>query len=64
MMYTKKLQLREPEFVLTKDERYELIAMIAEGYSQPKESSCVDVKQVQHGSEMELNFDEIVSCYN
>ena len=62
MMYAKKLQLLEPEFALTKDERYELIAMIAQGYSVPKESSCVEVRQVQHGSEMELNFDEIVSC--
>lgn len=54
----------ELELVLTKEARYELVAMIAEGYSEPKKSSCVEVRQAQHSSEMELNFDEIVGCYN
>lgn len=66
-MYDKRLQLRtsvSEEIVMTKDERYELIAQIAQKYNEFKDSSDVEEKNVWDSSDTDLNFGEFVSNYN
>jgi hypothetical protein len=63
-MYGNKLQLHATESAITKDERYELIALIAQRYSEPEPLIAdVEVRRDLHCSEMEMNFDEFVSPY-
>jgi hypothetical protein len=66
-MVENKLRLRttEPsEPVMTKDERYELIAQIAQGLNEFKDSSSSEQAQVWDSSDTDLDFGEIVSRFN
>ena len=67
MMYEKNLNLVASEsekIVISKDERYELIAQIVERLNEYNESPNVEVKQLWDCNDTQLNFDEIVNYYN
>lgn len=66
-MYDKKLQLVTPgsaEKVISKDERYELIALIAQRFNESKELPDVEDKQVWDSNDTDISFDDVISHYN
>jgi hypothetical protein len=66
-MYDKKHQLAEhaaTEVTLTKEERYELIALIAQRFNEISESEIVGDKPLWNSEELDVNFDDIVIHYN
>ena len=66
-MYDKKLQLVTPstaEVTMTKDERYELIAVIAQRFNESKELPDVENKQVWDSNDTNISFDDVVRHYN
>ena len=66
-MYDKKLQLsatEPPELAMTKEERYELIAQIAQGLDEFKESELREEKMIWDSNDTDLNFDVIIDRYN
>lgn len=67
-MYQNKLRLRTTaevaEPVMTKDERYELIAQIAQGLNEFKDTSSSEDTQVWDSSDTDLDFGDIVSRIN
>ncbi|MGD8569106.1 MAG: hypothetical protein PVJ39_13540 [Gammaproteobacteria bacterium] len=66
-MIENKLRLRtaEPaEPVMTKDERYELIAQIAQGLDEFKDSSSSEQAQVWDSSDTDLDFGDFVTRFN
>ena len=66
-MYEKKLRLaatESSELAMTKEERYELIAQIAQGLDEFKESELREEKQIWDSNDTDLNFDVIINRYN
>ena len=66
-MYEKKLQLVSSGTegaVISKDERYELIALIAQRLNETKELPDVGEQHVWDSSDTSINIDNFVSLYN
>ena len=66
-MYEKTLESARPsseKIVISKDERYELIAQIVERLNESNGSPIDEVKQVWDSNDTQLNFGEIVNRYN
>ena len=66
-MYDKKLQLVTPttaEVAITKEERYELIASIAQRFNESKELPDVENKQLWDSNDTNISFDDVVRHYN
>ena len=66
-MYINKHQLQTPapeDIAITKEERYELIALIAQKIYESKETVDVEARQIWDSNDTELNFNEIVGHYS
>jgi len=68
-MYDKKLQLMTADSVpaeasITKEERYELIALIAQRFEEFKEPPHLEERQIWDSSDIDVDFEDIVSLYN
>ena len=66
-MYDKKLQLVTPDaskIAISKEERYELIALIAQRFNESKELPDVEDKQVWDSNDTSVSFDDVISHYN
>lgn len=66
-MYEKKLQLVSPGqevAEINKDERYELIALIAQRLNETKELPDVEEQYVWDSSDTSVDIDHIVGGYN
>lgn len=66
-MYDKKLQLVTPkmtEVAISKAERYELIALIAQRFNESKELPNVEDKQVWDSNDTNVSFDDVIRHYN
>ena len=66
-MYDKKLQLVSPgtvEAAISKDERYELIALIAQRFNESKELPDVEDKQVWDSNDTNISFDDAIRHCN
>ena len=67
MRYEKTLESARSsseKIVISKDERYELIAQIVERLNESNDSPIDDVKQLWDSNDTPLNFGEIVNHYN
>ncbi|WP_455222810.1 hypothetical protein [Kaarinaea lacus] len=66
-MYEKQLQIvtvDTAETTMTKEERYELIALIAQRVNEFKGSADTEERSIWDSSDIEINFDDFVSHYN
>lgn len=66
-MYSKKLRLemvQAMETGITKDERYELIALVAQRINEFKTSPDLEENQIWDSNDLEIDFDNIVNHYN
>ena len=52
------------ESAMTKEERYELIALIAQRVNESKDALDVEERQIWDSNDTELNFNEIVGHYS
>ena len=66
-MSDKKLQLATVELkevAINKDERYELIALIAQRFNESKELHDVEDKQIWDSNDTSISFDDVIRHYN
>ena len=66
-MYVKNHQVltsESEELTITKEERYELIALIAQRVNDSKDSLDIEVCHIWNSNDTELNFNEIVGHYS
>ena len=68
-MYDKKLQSVTPktaadEFTITKGERYELIALIAQRYNEFKEAPDMEERHIWDSNDTDVDFGNIIGYYN
>ena len=66
-MYKNELELKTveaTETAISREERYELIAMIAQKFNTAKASHVDEDELTWESSDVELDFDEIVYHYN
>lgn len=66
-MYDKQLQVMTvdtAESTMTKEERYELIAMIAQRFDESKDPADTEERNIWDSSDTEVNFDNFFNHYN
>ena len=68
-MYDKKLQLITADTMpakasITKEERYELIALIAQRFEEFRDAPDAEERQIWDSNDTDIDFDDFVIHYN